>query len=457
MASPRPDPAAAAPGSQAKRTVRDFTFGRILGEGSYSTVMLGTDQTTGQQYAVKILDKRHIIKEKKTKYVNIERNTLNRLNHPLVVRLHFAFQDPTSLYFVLDYAEHGELLTLIRRCGQLPEVNARFYLAEIVTAVEYLHSRGVVHRDLKPENILLDQDMHIKLTDFGTAKLTDSADAGPPRANSFVGTAEYVSPELLTDKAVDRRSDLWALGCILYQLLSGRLPFKGANDYQTFQQIIRHEYTIPDDFSPAARDLVTQLLAANPADRIGAAGPDLAAVKAHPFFSGLDWRDLHLQVPPPLPAPSPPVGPWNGTANDDDEDLIDDSDLFQRLQALPVYEGGSALPADLGSYTLPRPSSSDPPTVSAASPPLRSPPRLVTTPPQPYTMPSYYDPHPSQSGLSYSSTQSPPDPHFHNLHHTELALHEGGKLSQSAQPWTWRGRLALRLSSLCPCICGSRP
>ncbi|KAJ1971724.1 serine/threonine protein kinase, partial [Dimargaris verticillata] len=207
-----------------KRTVKDFTFGRILGEGSYSTVMVGTEKDTGKEYAVKILDKRHIIKEKKTKYVNIEKNTLSRLSHPFVVRLHYAFQDSASLYFVLDLARNGELLSLIRQVKQFPEEGARFYLAEIIVAVEYLHCKNVIHRDLKPENILLDEAMHIKLTD--SADQTLATPSQPRRANSFVGTAEYVSPELLTDKAVDKSSDLWALGCIFYQLLAGRPPFK---------------------------------------------------------------------------------------------------------------------------------------------------------------------------------------------------------------------------------------
>ncbi|RKP40018.1 phosphoinositide-dependent kinase-1, partial [Dimargaris cristalligena] len=263
-------------------------------------VMLGTDKTNGQRYAVKILDKRHIIKEKKTKYVNIEKNTLSRLSHPLIVRLHYAFQDSTNLYFVLDYAENGELLALIRRFTQLPEPCVRFYMAEIITAVEYLHHKHVVHRDLKPENILLGQDMHIKLTDFGTAKLMDNEPAPDARSNSFVGTAEYVSPELLTDKAVGRSSDIWAIGCILYQLLAGKPPFKGSNEYQTFQKIIRLEYTIPDHFSPEARDLVTRLLVLNPLQRLAASDSDLSAIKNHPFFHGLDWDVLHLQTPPEL-------------------------------------------------------------------------------------------------------------------------------------------------------------
>ncbi|EXX77803.1 Pkh1p [Rhizophagus irregularis DAOM 197198w] len=114
-----------------------------------------------------------------------------------------------------------------------------------------MHSQGVIHRDLKPENILLDEKMHVKVTDFGTAKILEQNAEGEEddRANSFVGTAEYVSPELLKEKAACKSSDFWALGCIIYQLIAGRPPFKGANEYRTFQKIVNLEYSFPDGFS----------------------------------------------------------------------------------------------------------------------------------------------------------------------------------------------------------------
>lgn len=135
-----------------KKGVRDFSFGRTLGEGSYSTVVAATDRQTLKEYAIKVLDKRHIIKEKKVKYVNIEKNTLNRLgNHPGIVRLYYTFQDERSLYFVLDLAANGELLSFVKKLGSFDEECTRFFAAQILDAVEYMHSRGVIHRDLKPE------------------------------------------------------------------------------------------------------------------------------------------------------------------------------------------------------------------------------------------------------------------------------------------------------------------
>ncbi|QSS60078.1 3-phosphoinositide-dependent protein kinase [Histoplasma capsulatum] len=316
-----------------KKGVRDFSFGRTLGEGSYSTVVAATDRQTLKEYAIKILDKRHIIKEKKVKYVNIEKDTLNRLtDHPGVVRLYYTFQDERSLYFVLDLASGGELLGVLKRMSSFDEECTRFYGAQILDTIDYMHRRGVIHRDLKPENVLLDSQMHVKITDFGTAKILDrskrqeenssgipqmdSDDADRDRANSFVGTAEYVSPELLTDKSAYKASDLWAFGCIIYQLIAGRPPFKAANEYQTFQKIVGLEYEFPPGFPSVARDLVERLLVLDPSRRL-----QMEHIKNHEFFDGIVWgRGLWKQKAPRLkPYVPPPPEPikLNGSNKDD--------------------------------------------------------------------------------------------------------------------------------------------
>jgi 3-phosphoinositide dependent protein kinase-1 len=298
-----------------KKGVKDFIFGQTLGEGSYSTVLAATDRQTLKEYAIKVLDKRHIIKEKKVKYVNIEKDTLNRLtDHPGVVRLYYTFQDERSLYFVLDLASGGELLGVLKRMTTFDEECTRFYGAQILDTIEYMHRRGVIHRDLKPENVLLDDKMYVKITDFGTAKIlgmsentggdatfqSDGVDDN--RASSFVGTAEYVSPELLTDKNACKASDLWAFGCIIYQLLAGRPPFKAGNEYQTFQKIVALDYQFPRGFPEVAQDLVERLLVLDPQRRL-----TIEHIKNHPFFEGITWgRSLWQQKAPRLKAYVPP-------------------------------------------------------------------------------------------------------------------------------------------------------
>ncbi|KAI0900278.1 kinase-like protein [Annulohypoxylon nitens] len=318
-----------------KKGVRDFSFGRVLGEGSYSTVYFATDRQTLKEYAIKVLEKKHIIKERKIKYVNIEKDTLNRLTeHPGIVRLYYTFQDENSLYYVLDLCNGGELLGVLKKTGTFDVECTRFFGAQILDAIEYMHSRGVIHRDLKPENVLLDDQLHVKITDFGTARLlsdprapqnaprledTGTSSRGKDfdddsRAASFVGTAEYVSPELLTNKNACKASDLWAFGCIIYQLLAGRPPFKAGSEYLTFQKIVNLDYEFPAGFPPAAKDLVERCLVLDPARRL-----TIEHIKNHEFFDGQQfgkglWRMKAPRLRPYVPpSQEPKIIQLNGT------------------------------------------------------------------------------------------------------------------------------------------------
>lgn len=312
-----------------KRNPKDFIFGKVIGEGSFSTVYLAKDIHTSKEYAIKVCEKRHILKEKKSEYVKREKDVLNMLadaKHSFV-RLFCTFQDSERLYFVLSYAKNGELLPYINKVGSFDIECTKFYSAEILRGLEYLHGLGIIHRDLKPENILLDEKMHVLITDFGSAKILDdpetvltttttttTASDGDPdaqqqqqyrreRRGSFVGTAQYVSPELLTDKTASRASDLWALGCIVYQMVAGLPPFRSRSEYMIFQKILKLEYEIPDGFCELAKSLVSQLLVLEPTQRLGALdehGAGYPSIRAHPFFEGVDFETLHEQTPPPI-------------------------------------------------------------------------------------------------------------------------------------------------------------
>ena len=178
--------------------------------------------------------------------------------HPGIIRLHSTFNDQTSLYFVLDLAQNGEILAFIRNFGSLDLVSARYYAAQLIDTIEFMHDRGVIHRDLKPENILLDEDMRTKITDFGSAKILgkDVDLLAGERKRSFVGSADFVSPEVLRNESAVLASDIWAFGCILYHLLVGKPPFRGATDYLTFQKILKRDMEFPQGFDEEAKSLI---------------------------------------------------------------------------------------------------------------------------------------------------------------------------------------------------------
>uniref|UniRef100_A0A4X2LYK1 3-phosphoinositide-dependent protein kinase 1 n=1 Tax=Vombatus ursinus TaxID=29139 RepID=A0A4X2LYK1_VOMUR len=306
-----------------RKTPEDFTFGKVLGEGSFATVVLARDLATSKVYAIKILEKKQILREKKVRYVTSERDVMSRLDHPFFVKLYFTFQDEEKLYFGLSYAQNGDLQRYVQKLGPLDEPCTRFYSAEIVSALEYLHGQDIIHRDLKPENILLNAEMHIQITDFGSAKILPPC-SKQARANSFVGTAYYVSPELLMEKSACKSSDLWALGCVIYYLAAGLPPFQARNEYLVYQKIIKLAYDFPEQFFPKAKDLVGKLLVLDSTNRLGCEEMGTyGALKAHPFFENITWDNLHLQTPPQVPGSS--------VSTLEDENDFGNYNIFQRV------------------------------------------------------------------------------------------------------------------------------
>lgn len=289
-----------------KRTARDYQFGNKIGEGSYSTVFLAVDLYNNKTYAIKVLSKKHIVKEDKIKYVNIEKTTLHRLGqqHPGIVQLYYTFQDDQSLFFVLDFAEYGELLTIISKFGSLLESVLKFYMLQIIDAVRFIHLKGVIHRDLKPENILVDYNFKLKITDFGAAKLLGTDDDSQDekinfdsidnqssrqvtdRKGSFVGTAEYVPPELLKFNECGFETDIWAIGCILFQFFNGAPPFKESTEYLTFEKIINVSYSYRSPIPPLVKDVIDLILVFDPEKRL-----TIPQIQSMQWFAGIPWND----------------------------------------------------------------------------------------------------------------------------------------------------------------------
>lgn len=263
--------------------------------------------------SVKVLEKSHILRERKTEYVMREREVLRILGNSCnyFVHLYSTFQDRERLYFVLTYAKNGELLKQINDLGCFNIDCARYYSSELLLALEYLHSNGIIHRDLKPENILFDENWHIIITDFGSAKIvqedttndsnntTENNPNNRQKRNSFVGTAQYVSPEMLNHTSSSYASDLWAYGCIIYQMISGSMPFRGGSEYLIFQKIIKLDYEFPEGFHHIAKDLVEKLLVLEPSGRLGSSDETpYRSIRTHDFFHGINWDDLG--APPKL-------------------------------------------------------------------------------------------------------------------------------------------------------------
>ena len=325
------------------KSLQEFSVLHRLGDGSYSEVYLARHDATGAEYALKVINKQHILRHKVVYQVQRERDILSRLHIDGIVRLHFTFQDANSLYLALNYCPNGELYDQIRIQGKLSASSARFYAAEIVLILEYLRQQRVLHRDLKPENLLLTGDGHLILIDFGSAKdLLVLPDPNPNpreekeieknesfsgkeesrRTSTFVGTADYVSPELLENQPVSYAADLWALGCLLYHMFTGKPPFKAASEYLTFQKISACEYRhlqSDDEAPPEARDLIEKLLQLDAGARIGA--ESIEEVRQHPFFEGVEWDGVRSGKAPRIALESAGDGDDGGENDECDWEL----------------------------------------------------------------------------------------------------------------------------------------
>ncbi|KAL1862013.1 Serine/threonine-protein kinase [Paecilomyces lecythidis] len=274
---------------QRSMKLEDFELLKVVGKGSFGKVMQVMKKDTGRIYALKTIRKAHIISRSEVAHTLAERSVLAQINNPFIVPLKFSFQSPEKLYLVLAFVNGGELFHHLQKEQRFDINRARFYTAELLCALECLHGFKVIYRDLKPENILLDYSGHIALCDFGLCKL-DMKDED--RTNTFCGTPEYLAPELLMGNGYTKSVDWWTLGVLLYEMLTGLPPFYDENTNEMYRKILQEPLTFPShDIVPAAaRDLLTRLLDRDPQRRLGANGA--ADIKAHHFFSNIDWRKL---------------------------------------------------------------------------------------------------------------------------------------------------------------------
>ncbi|ESW03324.1 hypothetical protein PHAVU_011G004700 [Phaseolus vulgaris] len=307
--------------SKDRTTIADFKIIKPISRGAFGRVFLTRKRVTGDFFAIKVLKKADMIRKNAVQSILAERDILISVRNPFVVRFFYSFTCRENLYLVMEYLNGGDLYSMLRNLGCLDENMARVYIAEVVLALEYLHSLNVIHRDLKPDNLLIGQDGHIKLTDFGLSKVglinsTDDLSAPsfsaileddePKPTHSFkreerqrqsvVGTPDYLAPEILLGMGHGVTADWWSVGVILYELLVGIPPFNAEHPQQIFDNIINRDIQwpkIPDEMSFEAYDLINKLLNENPVQRLGATGA--TEVKRHAFFKDINWDTLARQ------------------------------------------------------------------------------------------------------------------------------------------------------------------
>lgn len=312
---------------------------KLLGKGDVGKVYLVREKETKCLYAMKILNKKEMIERKKIKRVLAEQGILATANHPFIVSLYHSFQSEDHLYLCMEYCMGGEFFRALqtRRMKCISENDAKFYAAEVTAALEYLHLMGFIYRDLKPENILLHQSGHIMLSDFDLSKQsinaanpafissTKSSSSLPQldtnacingfRTNSFVGTEEYIAPEVIWGKGHTSAVDWWTLGVFIYEMLFGITPFKGSTRNQTFSNILKNEVQFPDynQTSNNCKNLIKKLLIKDESKRLGSHS-GASEVKSHPFFKNTQWALLRNQKPPMIPTINTKKKPINNTS-----------------------------------------------------------------------------------------------------------------------------------------------
>jgi len=341
-----PAPVVEAPVSQdpppraGKVTVADFDTVSVIGRGGFGRVLLVRKRDTKKVYAMKVLKKAVIAARGEIEHTRTEKSVLSKIDHPFLARLYWSFQTAENLYLIMDFINGGELFHHLSQQKRFPEDRTKFYSAQIVSGLEYLHSNGIIYRDLKPENLLLSAAGNIVMTDFGLSK--EGLQAKDSRTATFCGTPEYLAPEVIKGEEYTKAIDWWSVGTLIYEMLTGLPPFYTEDEENMYHKIMTADLVIPAFFSAEVADIIRQFLHRDAKERL----QDPERIKAHPWFRDINWdKLLRFEIEPPF---KPKVKSADDLSNIDreflDEDVNDDHD--------PEAPKGPVAPDVFGGFTF---------------------------------------------------------------------------------------------------------
>ena len=284
--------------STIKLSYLDFDPLYLIGTGSLGKVILVRYKKNKNIYAMKELSKSKIKINKQEEHSKSERDLMIELTSPFIVNIKFAFQDETKLYIVSEFLQGGDMFYHMHHSTiNFTESTVKFYIIELILAIEFLHENNVIYRDLKPENILMSSEGHIKISDFGLSKKLENQ---KDKAYTLCGTLQYLAPEILKNKGYDKSVDWWSLGCIYYEMLTGNLPFK-TNGNKINLDVFEEKIDFDENMNPLLINLISQLLNVNPKKRLGYGAQDAKKIKEHQYFNDVDWNKyLNKEIEPPF-------------------------------------------------------------------------------------------------------------------------------------------------------------
>ncbi len=296
-----------------KMSITDYESLAIIGRGAFGEVHICRHKKTNEVVAIKKIKKEVLIEKNQIKHTRDEQDFLSKIKSPWIVELKASFQQGDYLFLVMEFCPGGDFMGLLVDKDVLSEESAKFYVSELVCAIESVHKLNCIHRDIKPDNILIDKNGHIKLSDFGLSKIADNISkedlfsdngkkSGHTRNFSCVGTAYYVAPEVLEKKGYGPEVDWWSLGVIFFEMLVGYAPFCSKNTTDICYKVLHFNkylnFPPQVEISDNAKDLILKLLSKS-TDRLGKNGAD--EIKAHPFFNGVNWMKIREAKPPFVP------------------------------------------------------------------------------------------------------------------------------------------------------------